>query len=72
MPSVRFFSRVTSLALFLVSTSYPQVIIREHVAINPKPTVQAEVSSPANATLRYELQYDGPVSSPEQSEPYPI
>ncbi|GJQ22126.1 MAG: hypothetical protein HBSIN02_24810 [Bacteroidia bacterium] len=53
------------MALFLVSTSYPQIIIRERVAIDPKPSVQAQASSVVNAMLRYELQYDGPVRTPE-------
>jgi len=65
MQSIQLSRRVASLALFLAAASNSQVIIRERVAIDPKPTVQAQVSSTVNATLRYELQYDGPVRSPE-------
>jgi hypothetical protein len=65
MPSIQSFAGVTGLALFLVAISYSQVIIRERVTIDPKPSVQAQASSATDATLRYELQYDGPVRSPE-------
>lgn len=65
MPSIQLFRGVTGLALFLVAISHSQVVIRERIAIDPKPVVQPQVASAANATLRYELQYDGPVRSPE-------
>ncbi|MBI2619316.1 MAG: penicillin-insensitive murein endopeptidase [Ignavibacteriales bacterium] len=47
------------------SSASAQVIIRERIAIDPRPPAPVQSSNGAGSALRYELQYDGPVRSPE-------
>lgn len=56
---------IFSILFFLTPSLYSQIIIRERMTIDPRPAFQAGASASENAMLRYELQYDGPVRTPE-------